>query len=232
MAQTPITRASSDSPRFSERLSLFLHRGRFVFWTVFGAAAVFLVGYFVYLEVDRGRKERATILVEEAAGDLETWKAETGQEERNQLEQTLTERLDLIGRKYPRQYAAQRAAMIRAAMHVEAEKWEQAAAVYRKLADTHPRSYLAPVALFNAAVNLEEAKDEAGAIEAYGRIVAAYPGSYLAPRALFSRGRLHEATGEIDAAKADYTELSDSHPASGWTRIAKNRILTLQIKGR
>lgn len=232
MATTPSTRTSEEKVRFSETLSRLLHRGRFVFWTLFGVAILLLLGYFVYTEVNRTRREKATLLVEEASLQFDEWKAETEQEPKATIEARLIERLDLIGEKYPRQYANQRAGMIRASMLAEQEKWAEAAAEYLRVVEGFPRGYLAPIALFNAAVSLEDAADSAAAREAYSRVVTEYPASYLAPHALFSRGRLFEAEGDLESAKADYTNLTDNHPSSGWTRLAKNRILSLQLKGR
>ena len=232
MAKTPASMSATEKPGIKERISLFLHRGRYVFWSFFGTAAVLLAGYFLYTEIDRSRRERSTVLVEEAAAQLEEWKAEPPGENRDNLEKSLGEKLDLILRKYPRQYADQRARMVQASVLVAGEKWEQAATTYLGLAGAFPRSYLAPMALFDAAVCLENAKDEEGAIDAYGRIIDRHAKSYLAPHALFSRGRLYEAIGELDKAKADYTSLSDNHPSSNWTSFAKNRILALKIKGR
>jgi TolA-binding protein len=237
MAQTPSStpaaaRNRADQPRIRDRIAMGLHRGRFVFWSAFGALALLLVGYFVYIEVDKGRRERATVLAEEAGKQFDEWKAAAAGEKRDVLEKALAEKLDLINRKYPRQYAAQRARLLRADVLVAGEKWEQAAREYTTLAGAFRGSYLAPLALFNAAVCLEDAKNEAGAIETYGRVIQSYPKSYLTPHALFSRGRLYETTGDLEKAKTDYQNLADNHSTSSWTRLAKNRIRALQIKGR
>jgi tetratricopeptide (TPR) repeat protein len=237
MAQTPsptptTPRRAPDAPTLTDRLADILHRGRFVFWSLFGALVVFLVGYFVYSEVNRSRRERSTVLAEEAASQYEEWKAAEAGDKRIELEKALTEKIDLIVRKYPRQYAAQRARMVRASVLSEGGKWGDAAAEYLSLATAFPKSYLAPIALFDAAVCLEEAANASGAIEAYGKVIQGYPKSYLTPHALYSRGRLYEAAGELDTAREDYMNLSDNHSSSGWTSLAKNRILALELKGR
>jgi tetratricopeptide (TPR) repeat protein len=225
-------RGRSDKPRISERIARAIHRGRFVFSSILGAAAVLLLGYFIYNAVDTNRRERATKLVEEAAKQFDTWKAEAAGEKKDSARKELSDRLDLIVRKYPRQYAAQRARLVRATVLTTEEKWEQAAQEYTALADAYPSSYFAPIALFDAAVAMENGKNQTAAIDTYGRLIQRYPKSYLTPHALYSRGRLHEAAGETDKAKADYTTLSDNHSTSSWTRLGKNRILALEIKGR
>lgn len=237
MAQTPVAtpagdRMKADQPRLSERIALSLHKARFVFWSVFGALALMLIVYFVYSEIDKSRRERSAMLAEEALSQYEEWKAAEVGEKRDGLQSALTEKIDTIVRKYPRQYAAQRALLVRATVLADAEKWEQSAQEYLALAQTFPKSYLAPIALFNAAVSMEGAKNDTGALDAYGRIIEKFPKSYLTPHALYSRGRLYEAAGDLEKAKADYTALSDNHSGSSWTSLAKNRILALKIKGR
>jgi TolA-binding protein len=237
MAQTPAAtpageRMKADKPRLSERIALALHKARFVFWSVFGALALMLVAYFVYSEIDKSRRERSTMLAEEVVTQYEEWKAAEAGEKRDGLQTALTEKIDTIVRKYPRQYAAQRARIVRATVLADAEKWEQSAQEYLAIAESYPKSYLAPIALFNAAVSMENAKNDKGALDAYGKIVERFPKSYLTPHALYSRGRLYEAAGDLEKAKADYTTLSDNHSASSWTSLAKNRILALKLKGR
>ncbi len=237
MTQTPAAtpagdRTKADQPRWGERIALALHKARYVFWSIFGALALLLVAYFVYSEVDKSRRERSTMLAEEALSQYEEWKSAEAGEKREALQSALAEKLDTIARKYPRQYAAQRARLVRATVLADTEKWEQAAQEFLALVVAFPKSYLAPIALFNAAVSMENAKNEAGALDAYSRIVGSYAKSYLTPHALYSRGRLYEATGDLEKAKADYTALSDNHSASSWTSLAKNRILALKIKGR
>jgi len=225
-------RAAGEKNQFLERLMQGLHRGRYVFWTVFGLLIALLVGYLAFLEINKNRSEQAAILAEEAGAQYEEWQTEQAADRKSTLETALSEKLDLIMRKYPRQYATQRARMIRATLLTKQEKWELASQEYLGLVEKFPRSYLAPVALFGAAVCMEDAKNETGAIDAYGRLITGYPSSYLVTHALFSRGRLYEATAELDKAKVDYTALSDGYPSSGWTRLAKNRILALELKGR
>ena len=78
----------------------------------------------------------------------------------------------------------------------------------------------------------EELGDAKKAREAYERVKSRYRDSYLAAQAMFSSGRLLETDGEFTGALAAYNQLEEEHPDSNWTKLARNRIIDLKIKGK
>jgi TolA-binding protein len=145
-----------------------------------------------------------------------------------ELEQLIEEILS----RYPRQYAAQRAIFIRANLAFENEQWPEAADQYRALAKSFPKSYLAPLSLFNAAVSYEQADDLEQGIAAYRDLSEQFADNFLVPHALFSMGRLYEVNEDYQSAFEVYNRLEDEFPLSNWTKMGRNRIIDLKVKGR
>jgi TolA-binding protein len=218
--------------RVAAALAGFIHRFRYVLWGVFGAAIVFLVGYFGWSEIQGRQSVAATRQVEQAETIYESWLAEADAAKKSELEKDLLERLDGLVKRPGRLYGTQRALMLRADLRFELASWGEAAADYQELARRFPGSYLAPIALFNAATCLEETSDREGAVKLYTDIVTRWKETAVAPRALFALGRLAEDAGTWDAAKSRYEQLDAEWPASGWTQLAKNRLVALKVAGK
>jgi tetratricopeptide (TPR) repeat protein len=193
--------------RIAAALTGFIHRFRFVLWGVLGAALVLLVGYF-------------------------GWLAETNTAKKAELQKDLLGRLDGLVKRPGRLYGSQRALLLRADLRFELGSWDEAAADYRQLARRFPASYLAPIALFNAATCLEEKADREGAAALYTDIVTRWKETAVAPRALFALGRLAEGAGTWDEAKSRYEQLDAEWPSSGWTQLARNRLVALKVAGK
>ena len=84
-----------------------------------------------------------------------------------------------------------------------------------------------------AAVAAENAGDPERALELHRRIVDDHGDENPeVPRALFSIGRILEQQDEVADAAEAYRQLVDDYPASSWTNLARNRIITLTVEGR
>ena len=224
-------RSSEAKPRFVDRLVGFLHKYRLVLLGLLIALIAFLVGYFVWTEWSKRSRERSTLMAERAQKLFEQWQDETEEAQRATLETELDTAIGQILSKYPRQYAAQRAYFLRAAVAYEQQQWEQAAESYTSLANSFPKSYLAPLSLFNAGVSYEQMDDLDQATAAYREVAEEYGDSYLVPHALFSLGRLYEEQEQYESAFEAYNRLEDEHPQSNWTKAGRNRIIELKIRG-
>ena len=218
--------------RIAAALIRFINRFRYVLWGVLGAALVFLVGYFVWSEVSRRQSADATVRVEQAEEIYDSWIAETDTAKKETIQKDLLDRLDALVARPGRLYGSQRALMMRGDLRFEIGAWDEAAADYRELARRFPASYLAPIALFNAATCLEEKADRDGAVALYTDIVTRWKQTSVAPRALFALGRLAEEAETWDEAKSRYEQLDAEWPSSGWTQLAKNRLIALKVAGK
>ena len=88
------------------------------------------------------------------------------------------------------------------------------------------------MSLFNAAVAFEELDEPDKALANYKMITDIYSDNYLLPHAFFSLGRLYEQKKEYDLALSIYNRLEDDYSASNWTKIARNRIIALNVSGK
>jgi len=226
------TSQTEAKPRFLDRLSDFLQKARLPLLVLLIAGIAALIGYFVWHELQSGAREKSALLAERAQDLHQDWIYEQEEAEKKKLETELGDLLQRILKKYPRQYAAQRARLIEADLAYRARDWAKAAAAYQALASGFPRSYLAPLALLDSGACYEELGDGKKALEAYQRIGSRYRDSYLLPQALFASGRLLEAAGDFAGASTVYNQLDEEHPDSNWTKLARNRIIDLKLKGK
>ncbi len=225
-------RARQEPRRLSHIIAHWVHRLRFVLWALLIAAAVFLVGYLVWSEVGKRRLVDSTLLAEAAQATFTSWESEQDEAKKAAVEQDLAGQLDRLISRYPRQYGGQRGLFLRADLRFRKADWDAARADYEELAKRFPRSYLAAVSLFNAGVCAEEKGDAEGALALYTRVADTWKDSGVAPRALFNAGRLEEQKGAWEEAQKKYERLESDYAASSWTRLAKNRIISLKVEGK
>ena len=214
------------------RLTNFIHKYRVPLISALVIVAVLIVVYFTWTELQSRKRERSTLLAEQAQELYLDWKNEQDTDAKQIIESDIEELLIRILDQYPKQYAAERAYFVRANMAYEGENWQKAAESYLDLVETFPGGYLAPLGLFNAAASYEELDDSTQALSLLSRLVESYDRTYLAAHALFNVGRLSETTGDYDAALAAYNLLEDEHPLSNWTKLGRNRIIDLKLKGK
>ena len=218
--------------RIANALTDFIHHWRFALWGVLGAALVFLVVWFAWAEISRTQSAKTTLQVEQAEKVYSSWVAEADTTKKAVIEKDLLARLDGLANRPGRLYGTQRALMLRGDLRFELAAWDEAAADYRELARRFPKSYLAPVARFNEGICLEEKNDAEGAKAVYTDIVTRWKETAVAPRALFALGRIAEGAEAWDDAKTRYEQLDAEWPTSGWTQLAKNRLVALKVAGK
>jgi len=200
-------------------------------FTIAGMAVV-VVGLVVVLSIQNSRNEAALEAVEDLQDDFQEWSDLADEEQVAEYEALATAARAIID-GHPRTYAAARARILDARALFALERWTDAVERYLEVAELRSDTYLAPTALMDAAVALESAGETSRALELHQRIVDEYAGeSAEVPRALFSIGRIHETEDRATQAADAYRRLIDDYPASSWTNLARNRIITLTVEGR
>ena len=226
--------AQQESPknRVMEAVTAFLTKYRKPILFVIVGIAVVVVALVIVLSVQNARNEAALEAVETLQTEFDEWSS-LPEDEREAGLGELSEQAAEIVDAYPRTYAAARARIVEAQALFELERWEEAAGRFSEVARIKPDTYLAPVSLMDAAVALENAGQTDRALELHRRIVDEYDdASAETPRALFAIGRIHESQDRIAEAAEAYRQLIDDYPASSWTNLARNRIITLTVEGR
>jgi hypothetical protein len=223
-------REPSGKEKILNKLTSTIHSLRYILISVLGALAVFVIAWIIVAEVRSKKIESSTVLVEMAEDNLSTWIEEEDEEAAGKLAEDIIADLTRIVDDYPRLYAGQRALHLLGSFYFRTSNWNLSAETFLKLADEFPRSYLAPVSRINAAVAMEEGGDYAKAIQTYGQIVELYQDiSPEIARVLFSLGRLNETHGTNDAAIEYYNRIVDEYASSGWTNLAQDRIIYLNL---
>ena len=226
------SRTERPAHRISEILSHYVHTFRYVLWTVLILAVVVVLGYFAWSQISQKREATSTMAAEAAQDLYDQWSAEPNADKKAALDKDLKAKLDQLVTSYPRQYGGQRGLFLRAEYYLDKKDWADAAKDDQQLATTFPKSYLAPIALFDAGVALESAGDAKTAEDLYVRAATNYKETAVAPRALFDAARLDEQSSAFDNAQKKYDQLGSDYPDSGWTVLAKNRIVALKVSGK
>jgi predicted negative regulator of RcsB-dependent stress response len=218
--------------RISNFLARAVSRFRIALLVVLIAAAAFLLGYVVYNEISKKLTADSTLMAEHAQTQFDAWQSESDAAKKATLEKDLFDQLGTLINRYPRQYGGQRGLLLRADARFDKKAWDAALQDYQTLAARFPKSYLAPISLFNAAVCYEEKADTDNALKLYVKAAADYKDSTVAPRALFDSGRLYEAKSDWASAQKAYQSMDGLYAQSMWTRLAKNRVVELKVRGK
>jgi TolA-binding protein len=102
----------------------------------------------------------------------------------------------------------------RAMQLMDAQRWEEAAALFLALVAEEPRHEFADKALYNAASCYERARRFESALKLYERLAVEYPRAELADEALFRVGYNAENTYDFDKAVERYLALVETYPRS------------------
>lgn len=218
--------------RINDWLAHTVDRFRIALLVVIIAAAAFLVGYFIFSEVQKKVGYNSAVQAELVQDSYDKWQSESDATKKAALEKDLVTQLDSVIQRFPRQYGGQRALFIRAAVSYEKKDWDAARKDYETLASRFPKSYLAAISLFDAGVCTEEKGDVDGAQKLYVQVLTSYKDSTVAPRATFDAARLDESKGAWDAAQKRYESMDSLYSQSIWTKMAKDRLVQLKIMGK
>jgi TolA-binding protein len=218
--------------RINDWLSRTVDRFRIALIVVIIAAAAFLVGYFVFTEVQKKVSYNSAVQAELVQDLRDKWQSESDATKKAALEKDMVAQLDSVVSRFPRQYGGQRALFIRAGFNYEKKDWEAARKDYETLAARFPKSYLAAISLFDAGVCAEEKGDVDAAQKLYVQVLTSYKDSTVAPRATFDAARMDESKGAWEAAQKRYESMDSLYSQSIWTKLAKDRLVQLKVMGK
>jgi tetratricopeptide (TPR) repeat protein len=226
------TEQKREKIRIGERVELFIRKYRMVLIIVLASLFALIIGYGIYSQIASGVKTKSTVLLESLEDNYQSWKTESGEGKKAELEKSILSAGDEILKKYPRLFAAQRAYALLGDFYYEKKDWPKARENYAKAADSFGKNYLGAVSLFNAAAVAEEQNKYLEAIGYYERLTRDYDKeSPLVWHALFSIGRLYETQKDYAKAEETYNGLINRSADESWTNMAKDRIIYLTARG-
>lgn len=124
-----------------------------------------------------------------------------------------------------------RANFIAAEVAVQQKNYKDALSYYEAAASKAGKSYLGSILTYNTASCYEMTGDLAKACELFKK-AAADEDFLLRAHAQFNVGRICEAMGKANDAYDAYSELVNRKPDLEWSKVAKSRMLTLEIEGK
>ena len=133
---------------------------------------------------------------------------------------------DLAGKNS--NYPALKAEYLLGMVAFEKEEYQKALDSFFSVYGKSTETYMGSLSLSNAAASAEELKNSTLALEYYTKLIDEFGFSAAeAPKALFAQGRLQEAGGNIELAKATFQQLADQFPTSEFGKLAQNRLALL-----
>ena len=225
------TNTGSRATDLTEAVARLIERSWRVVVVVTLAVAAVVLFFAIWEPIQSGVDERAAEQAEIAQGMLDLWQAATDQAARDILAAQLSQQIATVIDDYPGRYAAERVRYVRGQFYFHQEEWQLAEDDWMAVVEAAGGSYLGGLALYNAAIAAEEAGNMGAAISRLQEVVEAYTHTPLPARALFGEGRIRELTGEFDAARDAYQQLEETYPASDWATMARNRLLSLGVRG-
>jgi tetratricopeptide (TPR) repeat protein len=220
-----------DKSSLSLKISDFLRKYRIVLLAVFGAALLAVIVVALYSAIHGSAVKASATRIEKIEDDFAAYYGEEDQAKKAELEKAIGASLDEIAAKWPRLYAGQRAHAFRARLATEKMDWAAAEKEWLAVAAASPSSYLAPVALQGAARAAEERGAPEKSVEYYKRFIDKYSKAAGLAHAYFSLGRLAEDSKDYAAALGHYEKVVAGFPNDDWTKLAKDRILSLKSRG-
>lgn len=133
-----------------------------------------------------------------------------------------------IIKTYGKSYASARAHLASAEIYYSRKDWKNAQEQYAKAAELAPKVYNTGINFYNAAVCADELGNADDAVKFF-KAASETKNFVFATRAMFNIGRVEEQRGNKTEAIAAYKKLSADHPDDEWTKLAKSRIIVLEI---
>ena len=124
-----------------------------------------------------------------------------------------------------------RANMLKAEILYQQKNYSEAADAWKVTAEKSAKTYIEPIAFYNLAVCNEELGNKDAAIE-NDKIAAENKDFILNTHAAFSYGRALEEAEKYAEAFTAYSELYDKNPDDSWAKLAKTRMIYLQVEGK
>lgn len=221
--------AEEEKKTASSKVSAFLEKNR---KCVIATLIVLIAALVVYIVVDvcSGKaSEKGLAAVDEITYALTVDATKIEADEIETRKATAIEALAPLAKKGG--VTGVRANLVLADLAYQDKNYEDALNYWKAVAAKGKKSYTAPIAYYNIA-SCYEALDNIDEAVAYYKKAADSKDFVLKAHAKFSYGRALEAKGDFVNAVAVYNELQTINPDDTWAKLAKTRLIKLQIEGK
>lgn len=221
--------AEEEKKTASSKLTSFLEKNRKGVFAFFAIVIVALIAFIVVDTCASSAAEKGITAIDEISYEMTNGSSSLEDDELNARRDAALESLAAYTKKGG--ITGVRANMLCAEICFQQEKYEDALNYWKATAAKGKKSYTAPLANYNIAACYEELGNLDEAANAY-KLAADAKNFALGTHAKFSYGRVLETKGDFAQAMTVYTELFNANPDDTWAKIAKSRMLTLQIEGK
>ncbi len=214
---------------FSDLLTLFIVKFKFVFLGIFVVGLIAIIAYGVISSSNE--KAVKAGLAEIDAVTTEYAELKIAETTDSAKEDALLARAQAIADKNTPTVVKIRAQMVIAEIQFDRKNFEAARTAWLAAAEADKKSYTYGLCNYQCGICSEELGDLDNAV-AYLKKAAESEGFAVVPRVLFNIGRIEETRGNIDKAVESYKKLVTDYPSDQWASLAKSRIITLDIDGK
>lgn len=214
---------------FSDLLTLFIVKFKFVFLGIFVVGLIAIIAYGVISSSNE--KAVKAGLAEIDAVTTEYAELKVAETTDSAKEDALLARAQAVADKNNPAVVKVRAQMIIAEIQFDRKNYEAARTAWLTAAETDKKSYTYGLCNYQCGICSEELGDLDKAV-AYLKTAAESDGFAVVPRVLFNIGRIEETRGNFDKAVESYKKLVTDYPSDQWASLAKSRIITLDIDGK
>jgi tetratricopeptide (TPR) repeat protein len=215
------------------RFGDFLRKYRLPVLIIFGLALLAVLVVAVGTAIADASVKASTTRLEKLDADYSLYMNEQDVGKKSDLGKNLLASIDIIIKKGPRLFAAQKALVYRAKIEESDKDWSSAEKDWLTIANLAPDSYLAPIALQGAAAAAEEQDASDRAMVAYKKLIDKYPTKTAGiQHSYFALGRLAEQANDFTSALVSYQKITSDWPDSDWTKLATDRIIFIKSHGQ
>ena len=214
---------------FSDLLTLFIVKFKFVFLGIFVVGLIAIIAYGVISSSNE--KAVKAGLAEIDAVTTEYAELKVAETTDSAKEDALLARAQAVADKNNPAVVKVRAQMVIAEIQFDRKNYEAARTAWLAAAETDKKSYTYGLCNYQCGICSEELGDLDKAV-AYLKTAAESDGFAVVPRVLFNIGRIEETRGNFDKAVESYKKLVADYPSDQWASLAKSRIITLDIDGK
>lgn len=208
------------------KVNNFLERNRKIFLVILIAIIICLLGFIITVSIlskqkekDFSRIDEISFVLTDGSDALEEGELDVRRIDALEKLQPLTNKGGIVGA---------RADLLCAELLYQQNDYEKALNYWNDAAKKSKKSYIAPIAYYQMGVCCEQLNNLEEAAENY-RIASESKEFALVPHAKFSYARVLETLGKIDEAINVYTQLNDDYPSDDWAKLAKTRIILLNV---
>lgn len=229
MSTKAVRENGAEKATLSQRLNDLITKFRVVIISTLIVLAVLFVGILTYTTITEKKATAAYEKIETLVKDWETAKGGTDQTGLAAKEDDIIAKLTPIAKANKTTFAGSRAYLSIAEIYFSRKDWKNAEDNYLAAAKADAKAYTSGIACYNAAVCADEQGNADQAVELFNKAIAD-KGFALKSRAFFNIGRIEEQRSHAEAAIASYQKLVEQFPDDEWAKLAKSRIIALQIK--